>query len=71
MREFKETSGAPKSRYYVQQGRTWDHLKGASPYGDGGFVVVAGVTSRLGERESRSQGEGSQVAGGSKAGRYA
>lgn len=31
MREFKEMNGAPKSRYDVQQGRTWDHLRGASP----------------------------------------
>jgi hypothetical protein len=31
MRAFKEMSGTPKSRYYVQQGRTWDRLSGASP----------------------------------------
>ena len=31
VRAFKEMSGAPKSRYYVRQGRTWDRLRGASP----------------------------------------
>jgi hypothetical protein len=31
MRVFKEMSGEPKSRYHVCQGRTWDHLRGASP----------------------------------------
>lgn len=31
VREFKEMSGAPKSRYDVQRGRTWDRLTGASP----------------------------------------
>ncbi len=35
--------------------------KGREPYGDGGLVVVAGVTACQGERESRLQGEGGQV----------
>lgn len=35
--------------------------KGREPYGNGVLVVVAGVTPRQGERESRSQGEGEQV----------
>jgi hypothetical protein len=56
---------------YVQQGRTWDHLKGASPDGDGGPVVVAGVTACQGVRENRKQGEGGQVIGYLKAERYA
>ncbi len=34
---------------------------GREPYGDGGPVVVAGVTSRRGGRESPPQGEGGQV----------
>jgi hypothetical protein len=34
---------------------------GREPYGDGGLVVVAGVTSGRGGRESRPQGEGGQV----------
>lgn len=35
--------------------------KGRESYGDGVLIVVAGVTPRRGERESRSQGEGEQV----------
>ena len=34
---------------------------GREPYGDGGLVVVAGVTPGRGGRESRPQGEGGQV----------
>ena len=34
---------------------------GREPYGDGGPVVVAGVTTGQGGRESRPQGEGGQV----------
>jgi hypothetical protein len=34
---------------------------GREPYGDGGFVVVVGVTPDRGGRESRPQGEGTQV----------
>ena len=36
---------------------------GREPQGDGGPVVVAGVTPGLGRRESRLQGEGGQVIG--------
>ena len=32
---------------------------GREPYGDGNSIVVGGVTSTQGDRESRSQGEGS------------
>lgn len=45
--------------------------KGREPYGDGGPVVVAGVTACQGGRESRPQGEGGQVMGHHEAGRYA
>jgi hypothetical protein len=34
---------------------------GREPYGDGGLVVVVGVTPHQGGRESRPQGEGGQV----------
>ena len=44
---------------------------GRESYGDGGLVVVAGATTGQGGRESRPQGEGDQVIGHSKAGRYA
>ena len=36
---------------------------GREPHGDGGLVVVAGVTTGQGGRESRPQGEGAQVIG--------
>ena len=36
---------------------------GRESYGDGGLVVVAGVTPGQGVRESRLQGEGGQVTG--------
>jgi len=45
--------------------------KGREPYGDGAPVVVAGVTTRQGGRESRPQGEGVQVIGHHMARRYA
>jgi hypothetical protein len=44
---------------------------GREPQGDGVPVVVAGATTRQGGRESRPQGEGAQVAGHRRAGRYA
>jgi hypothetical protein len=71
VRALKEMSGTPKSRCFVQQGRTWDRLRDASPIGDGGPVVVVGVTPDQGGRESRPQGKGGQVIGHSNAGRYA
>ena len=73
VRGFKGMSGAPKSLYHVWQGRTWDHLTGArhASYGDTDPVVVVGVTSHQGGRESRPQGQGGQVVGHPKAGRYA
>jgi hypothetical protein len=37
--------------------------KGRESYGDAGLVVVAGVTTCQGARESRVQGEGGQVTG--------
>jgi hypothetical protein len=44
---------------------------GRESYGDGGPVVVAGVTPGQGGRESRPQGEGGQVIGHHQVGRYA
>jgi hypothetical protein len=44
---------------------------GRESYGDGGLVVVAGVTPGQGGRESRPQGEGGQVIGHHQIGRYA
>jgi hypothetical protein len=44
---------------------------GRESYGDGGLVVVAGVTPGQGGRESRPQGEGGQVTGHRETGRYA
>jgi hypothetical protein len=45
--------------------------KGREPYGDAVPVVVAGVTTCQGVRESRKQGEGEQVTGHHKTWRYA
>ena len=45
--------------------------KGRESYGDAGPVVVVGVTTHQGARESREQGKGGQVTGQPKAGRYA
>jgi hypothetical protein len=44
---------------------------GRESYGDGGLVVVAGVTPGQGGREGRPQGEGGQVIGYYRTGRYA
>ena len=64
-------SGTPTSRCHVRQRRTRDRLPGREPRGDGGLVVVAGVTTGQGGRESRPQGEGGQVTGHRQIGRYA
>ena len=57
----KGMSGESKSLYDVPWRRNTGSPKGREPYGDGVLIVVAGVTPRLGERESRLQGEGGQV----------
>ncbi|MGC1951961.1 MAG: hypothetical protein WA970_05165, partial [Gammaproteobacteria bacterium] len=59
------------SRSDVQQGRTRDQSSGCEPQGDGVLVVVVGVVSHQGGRESRPQGEGAQVTGHASAARYA
>jgi hypothetical protein len=70
----------------VTQGDEWDAYvtldtydrdeRGINPQvarhgGDGVLVVVVGATTHQGGRESRPQGEGAQVAGHRRAGRYA
>ena len=45
--------------------------RGREPQGDGVLVVVVGVASHQGGRESRPQGEGAQVTGHRSAARYA
>ncbi len=55
----------------LRQGRTRDQSSGRSPPGDGVLVVVVGVATHQGGRESRPQGEGAQVAGHRRAARYA
>lgn len=57
----KEISGWPKSRSIRTTRMNAGSPTGREPYGDGVSVVVAGVTSCQGDRESRSQGEGAQV----------
>jgi hypothetical protein len=71
VRAIKEMSRTPKSRSDVRQGRTRDQSSGREPQGDGVPIVVVGATIHQGGRESRPQGEGAQVAGDPRAGRYA
>ena len=60
---------------YVTLGRTTrtnvGSPAGREPNGDGVPVVVVGATTHRGGRESRPQGQGAQVTGYLKAGRYA
>ena len=63
VRAIKEMSRTPKSRSDVRQGRTRDQPSGREPQGDGVPIVVVGVATHQGGRESRPQGEGAQVAG--------
>ena len=69
-RAMKEMSRTPTSRSDVRQGRT-DQPSGREPQGDGVPIVVVGVATHRGGRESRPQGEGAQVAGHRRAARYA
>ena len=71
MRTVKEMSGRPTSRWHVRRRRTTGSPTGRESYGDGVPVVVAGVATRRGGRESRPQGEGAQVVERSSDGRYA
>jgi hypothetical protein len=71
MRAIEEMSGTPTSRSDVQQRRTRDQPSGREPQGDGVPIVVVGVTTHQGGRESRPQGKGAQVAGHARTGRYA
>jgi hypothetical protein len=71
VRAFKEMSRPPKSRSIRTTRTNVGSPKGREPYGDGGFVVVVGVTPHQGVRESRKQGKGSQMIGHFKTGRYA
>jgi hypothetical protein len=60
---------------YVTLGRTTATNAGSptgrEPHGHGVLVVVVGVTTRQGGRESRPQGEGAQATGHPKTERYA
>jgi hypothetical protein len=71
VRAIKEMSEAPKSRSDVQQGRTRDQPSGREPQGDRVPIVVVRFTPHQGGRESRPQGEGAQVTGHPRTGRYA
>ena len=63
VRVIKEMSRTPKSRSDVRQGRTRDQPSRRESQGDGVPIVVVGVATHQGGRESRPQGEGAQVAG--------
>ncbi len=67
----KVTNGLPTVRSDVQLGRTTGSPTGCEPYGDGASIVVVGVTTDQGGRESRLQGEGRQAFSTTKMGRYA
>ena len=56
---------------HVWRRRTAGSPTGREPYGDGVPVVVVGVTSHQGGRESRLQGKGAQVIEMSGDGRHA
>jgi hypothetical protein len=71
VRAIKEMSRTPKSRSDVRQGRTRDQPSRRESQGDGVPIVVVGVATHRGGRESRPQGEGAQVAGHRSAVRYA
>src|SRR3954454_22628421 len=61
VRVFREMSGPPKFRSIRTTGTNVGSPTGRESYGDGGLVVVAGVATCQGVRESRKQGEGGQV----------
>ena len=63
VRAIMEMNRTPTSRSDVRQGRTRDQPSGREPQGDGVPIVVVGVATHQGGRESRPQGEGAQVAG--------
>jgi hypothetical protein len=63
VRVFKEMSGPPTFRSTRTTGTNAGSPTGRESYGDGGLVVVAGVTTCQGVRENRKQGEGGQVTG--------
>ena len=71
MRAIKEMSRTPTSRSDVRRGRTRDQPSGREPQGDGVPIVVVGVATHQGGRESRPQGEGAQVAEHQNTERYA
>jgi hypothetical protein len=61
MRAGKGMSGWPKSCSIRTAKTNAGSPKGRESYGDGVPVLVVGVTSHQGVRESRTQGEGAQV----------
>ncbi len=71
VRAFKEMSRPSTFRSTRTPGTNVGSPTGRESYGDGGPVVVAGVTTCQGGRESRPQGEAGQVIGHPNPGRYA
>jgi hypothetical protein len=70
-RVVKEMNGRPTSRSIRTTKTNAGSPTGREPYGDGVPIVVVGVTSHQGGRESRPQGEGAQVIATSSDERYA
>ena len=71
MNMYKEMSREPTGHSDVQHRRNAGLPSRREPDGSGTIVVVVGVASHLGERESRSQGEGWQVTSTLRITRYA
>ena len=67
----KVTNGPPTVRSDVQPRWTTRLPTGCEPYGNGASIVVVGVTTDQGRRESRLQGEVRQVFSTTKMERYA
>ena len=71
VRAVKEMNGRPTSRSIRTTKTNTGSPTGREPYGDGVPIVVVGITSHQGGRESRPQGEGAQVVAISSEARYA
>lgn len=61
MNPTKVTNEAPKSLYLRSLSANTGWPKGRESYGHGDPIVVVGVTTHRGERETRSQGKAGQV----------
>jgi len=61
MTSLKGANGVPTARSDIYHRGNAGWPTGGDTYGHGGLIVLVGVTSHQGGRESRPQGEGAQV----------